>query len=412
VKQVLRQWGPRAVGLLVTAIGLYVVAPSVIALLGQWPQLRNVKGEWFVILFVLEVSSWACLWVLVHMLLPRTPWPAVGSAQLAGLASGCVLPGGSATGSVIQASVLVRAGNGAGQVAAALGSVGLLTAGMLLALPILTVPAVLIQPPPARQLQLGLVVSLIVAAVLVLLGLALLHWDSFVNFVGRVAGGVLLLVQRGSSVTEVAERVVAQRDQVAAAFAGFWGRALSAAAGNRMLDYAALVAAVYAVGGRARPSMVLLAYVLSLALALIPHYARWARFRRGRANLDPCARWSRQRPGGSRDPALPAGVVLAADPSGGTRLGGLAVHRRAAGPPDEVVQGRDAWSSSAPDRAPAALSGHADLDEVRPVIEWGLARGDVVLMHALLHDAARDILHAAEREIQDRTPDPIQPSSR
>ena len=115
MKQLLRQWGPRAVGLLVTAVGLYVVAPSVVALLGQWPQLRDVKAEWFVILFVLEVSSWACLWVLVHMLLPSTPWPAVGSAQLAGLASGCVLPGGAATGSVIQASVLVRAGNGAGQ---------------------------------------------------------------------------------------------------------------------------------------------------------------------------------------------------------------------------------------------------------------------------------------------------------
>jgi uncharacterized membrane protein YbhN (UPF0104 family) len=68
----------------------------------------------------------------------------------------------------------------------------------------------------------------------------------------------------------VAERVVAQRDAVAAAFAGHWGRALGAAAGNRMLDYSALVAAVYAVGGRARPSMVLLAYVLSLALALVP----------------------------------------------------------------------------------------------------------------------------------------------
>ena len=73
MKQVLRQWGPRAVGLLVTAVGLYVVAPSVVALLGQWPQLRDVKAEWFVILFVLEVSSWACLWVLVHMLLPSTP---------------------------------------------------------------------------------------------------------------------------------------------------------------------------------------------------------------------------------------------------------------------------------------------------------------------------------------------------
>ena len=270
VKPVVRRWGPRAVGLLVTGVGLYVVAPSVVALLGQWPELRDVRPAWFVILAVLEVGAWSCLWILVHMLLPRTPWPAVGSAQLAGLSSSCVLPGGSATGSVIQASVLVRAGNAPGQVAAALGSVGLLTTGMLLTLPILTVPAVIIRPPPARQLQLGLVVSLIVALVLVLLGLAVLHWDSFVRFVGRLAGSVIHLVRRDTSVVGVANRVVAQRDQVAAAFAGRWGRALGAAAGNRMLDYSALVAAVYAVGGRARPSMVLLAYVLSLALALVP----------------------------------------------------------------------------------------------------------------------------------------------
>ena len=37
-----------------------------------------------------------------------------------------------------------------------------------------------------------------------------------------------------------------------------------------MLDYAALVASLYAVGARARPSMVLLAYVIALGLALIP----------------------------------------------------------------------------------------------------------------------------------------------
>jgi uncharacterized membrane protein YbhN (UPF0104 family) len=267
---VLRRWGPRAVGLLVTAVGLYVVTPSVVALLGQWPQLRGVRGEWFVILVALELCAWACLWVLVRTLLPQTRWRAVGSAQLAGLAATCTLPGGSATGSVVQASVLVRAGNPRGHVAAALGSVGLLTTGTLLALPLLTVPAVVIRPPPAEQLQLGLVVSLVLATVLVLLGLALLHWDSLVWLVGRAAGRVVHLVRRTASVADVADRVVAQRDQVAAAFAGHWGRALAAAAGNRMLDYAALVAAVYAVGGRARPSMVLLAYVLSLALALVP----------------------------------------------------------------------------------------------------------------------------------------------
>jgi uncharacterized protein (TIRG00374 family) len=270
VWHVVRRWGGRVVGLTITGIGLYVVFPSVVALLGEWPELRDVRPFWFVDMVLLVVGSWACLWVLVRMLLPGTPWTTVGSAQLAGLASACVLPGGSATGSVIQASVLVKAGHAPGKVGAALGSVGLLTTGMLLALPILTVPAVIIRPPPARQLQLGLVVSLIVAVVLVLVGLALLHWDSFVGVVARMAGRAVHLVRRQVPVRSVADKVVAQRDAVAAAFAGRWGLALAAAAGNRMLDYSALVSAVYAVGGRARPSMVLLAYVLSLALALVP----------------------------------------------------------------------------------------------------------------------------------------------
>ncbi len=151
-----------------------------------------------------------------------------------------------------------------------MGSIGLLTTGMLLALPVLTIPAVIIRPPPARQLQLGLVVSLIVAVILVLLGLALLKWDRFVHAVGSVAGHALHLVRRRVSVSAVIDHVVAQRDAVAAGFAGRWGEALTAAAANRMLDYAALVASLYAVGARARPSMVLLAYVLSLALALVP----------------------------------------------------------------------------------------------------------------------------------------------
>ena len=46
------------------------------------------------------------------------------------------------------------------------------------------------------------------------------------------------------------------------------------------------------------------------------------------------------------------------------------------------------------------LSGHADLDEVRPVIERGLARGDVVLMHALLSDDAPEVLREAVHELQ------------
>ena len=265
-----RRWGTRAVGLMITAVGIYVVAPSVLSLLNEWPKLRDVRPLWFLVLALLETAAWVSLWILVRTVLPATRWSTIGSAQLAGNAAGCTLPGGAATGGVVQASMLVRAGNSPGVVAGALGSVGLLTTGMLLALPLLTIPAVIIRPPPARQLQLGLVVSLIVAVALVLIGLALLRWDWFVRVLARGAGRLVHLVRRSADVETVADRVVAQRDAVAAAFAGHWGRALSAAAANRMLDYSALVAAVYAVGGRARPAMVLLAYVISLALALVP----------------------------------------------------------------------------------------------------------------------------------------------
>jgi uncharacterized membrane protein len=46
------------------------------------------------------------------------------------------------------------------------------------------------------------------------------------------------------------------------------------------------------------------------------------------------------------------------------------------------------------------LSGDADLDQVRPVIERGLARGDVILMHAQLAPDGPDMLRAAVRDLQ------------
>ena len=48
------------------------------------------------------------------------------------------------------------------------------------------------------------------------------------------------------------------------------------------------------------------------------------------------------------------------------------------------------------------LLGDADLDQVRTVIERGLARGEVVLMHAQLPHDAPDALRTAVRELQSR----------
>jgi putative heme transporter len=274
----IRRWGWRAVGLLVTGVGLYIVAPSLLSLFGAWPRLADVKPWWFLVLVALQTCSLACLWWLTRLALAPhehataepAGWGTIATAQLAGTAASKVVPGGPATGGVVQARLLIQAGQPAGAVASALTAVGLLTTAVLLLLPVLTIPALLIGPPPARQLQLGLLVSLILAVVIVGLGVTALTWTGAVTAVGRGIGHLVHPFRGTVTADSVSTTLLAQRDRVAAAFEGHWWRSVFAAAANRMFDYAALVAALAAFGAHARPSEVLLAYVVAQALALIP----------------------------------------------------------------------------------------------------------------------------------------------
>ena len=68
-RALVRRWGGRAVGLAVTGIGLYVVAPSLLTMFGAWPRLAVVAVRWFVILAVLEICSFAALWWLAKIAL-------------------------------------------------------------------------------------------------------------------------------------------------------------------------------------------------------------------------------------------------------------------------------------------------------------------------------------------------------
>jgi uncharacterized membrane protein YbhN (UPF0104 family) len=208
MRDLAHRWGVRSIALLVTAIGVYVVAPSLVSLFDAWPSLGDVRPAWFVFLTLLEAASLACLWWLTRLSLrprgspapqPHVGWGDVIAAQLAGNAASRVLPGGGATGGVVQANLLVRSGEPVGSAASALGAIGLLTTGVLLCLPVLTVPALLIGPPPARQLQLGLLVSCIAAVVIVVIGLVMLHSTRVVNRIGSGVGRVLHLFRRSVS---------------------------------------------------------------------------------------------------------------------------------------------------------------------------------------------------------------------
>jgi uncharacterized membrane protein YbhN (UPF0104 family) len=287
-RALVRRWGWRGVGLAVTGIGLYVVAPSLMTMFEAWPRLAGVAVRWFVVLAVLELCSFASLWWLAKIALAPAPgdiggregpdgadvpelgWGTTATAQLAGNAASKIVPGGAATGGVVQAKVLISAGQPATTVASGLTAANLLGTAVLLLLPVLTIPALIIGPPPARQLQLGLVVSVILAAVLVAAGVTALTWPWLVAAVGRGIGRIVHVVRGSVTPESLADTLLVQRDRIAAAFERHWWRAAFAAAANRMFDYAALVAALVAFEAHVRPAEVLLAYVVAQAFAIIP----------------------------------------------------------------------------------------------------------------------------------------------
>jgi uncharacterized protein (TIRG00374 family) len=260
----------RGAGLAVTGVALYVVAPSLLALLDAVPSLSEVAPVWFLVVAAAEVASFASLWTLLRIALRTKAWFVVVVSQLAGNAASRVVPGGSASGSVVQGGLLVRSGYPVPAVGAVLTTTGLLTTGMLFALPVLAIPAMLAGLAVPGPLEFGLLVSLVLAVVLVGVGATALWSDTAGRLIARTVSWVVVRVTRSRDRATIARRLLAERDQIRAAFEGHWLASLAAAAGNRMFDVAALIASLLAVGADADPFLVLLAYVASLALGLVP----------------------------------------------------------------------------------------------------------------------------------------------
>ncbi len=269
----LRRLLTRGVVLVVAAIALYIVAPSLLALLHAVPRLGDVAAWWFLVVVAAELASFVSLWALLRIALRTRAWFVVAVSQLAGNAASRVLPGGAAAGGVVQGGVLVRSGYPVTAVGAVLSATGLLTTGVLFALPVLVIPAMLTGLAVPGELEAGLLVSLVIAALLVGVGSAVLWSDRVASRLARVIAWLVVRVAPAGGRRRqgaLARRLVGERDEIRRAFDGHWLAGLAAAAGNRMFDVAALVASLLAVGGEADPFLVLLAYVVSLALALVP----------------------------------------------------------------------------------------------------------------------------------------------
>jgi uncharacterized protein (TIRG00374 family) len=267
----LRTFGKRAVLLAVTGIGIYIVWPSLMTSLSAWPSLLDLDLRWYPVALALEAGSFVCIWALTRLSLRTKAWFPVATAQLASNAFGKIVPGGAAAGGALQYQMLTRGGVESTTVATGLTAVGLLTTAALLALPVLSLPAIIAGVPVRQGLARAAWLGAAVFVGLVALGTALLTTERLLRAIGRLVEWLQNRFRRSKPPrTGVPERLVRERDLIRESLGRRWWLALLMAAGNVGLDYLALLATLVAVGARPRASLVILAYVAAAVLGMIP----------------------------------------------------------------------------------------------------------------------------------------------
>jgi putative heme transporter len=265
-----RRLGRTVIWLAITGVSLYLVAPSLIEVFGSWSDLDRLSPAWLGAMALSQTAALACLWGLQRLALHGASWSAVVSSQLAGGALAKIAPGGGAIGAALQYRMLVQAGVPSAPVAAALTASSLLVFAVVLALPVLAIPA-FIRGGVSRDLLEVALIGLAVFAALAAGGAVLIAMDGPLAWLGRVVQSVRNRIRRRAEpLRQLPDRLLRERDRIVAVLGPRWKRALLQTIGRWAFDYATLLAALAAVGAHARPSLVLLAFCGAQVLAQIP----------------------------------------------------------------------------------------------------------------------------------------------
>jgi uncharacterized protein (TIRG00374 family) len=266
-RQVIR----RSLLLAVTGFFLYLLAPSLVELFSSWPQLRELGSWWLLLMFVLEIGSFASLWLLQKIALQSRRWLPIITSQLAGNAFGRVIPGGGAAAAAFQYRMLREAEIPAGSIATGLTAVNLLTFATLAALPVLAVPAVLNGTDVADGLVRGLWIGLGAFVILFSVGALFLSTERPLRATGRIVEKTHnRLLSRREPLGGLPDRLVEERDLIRSVLGSSWWEALLASIGKWLFDFGVLLAVLLALGVDASPALVLLAYVIASLLGMVP----------------------------------------------------------------------------------------------------------------------------------------------
>jgi uncharacterized protein (TIRG00374 family) len=257
--------------LLVSLASLYLLLPSLLEVFTSWRELFALAPEWVAVALGVEALSFVAIWELQRIALQTGSRLPVALSQLSGNSVGRVIPGGAATAGALQYRMLLRAGLPGGRIAPALAGASILLFGTVLALPLLSVPAIVAGTPVERGLVQAVVVGMGFFVVILAAGATVFVWDRPLVLAGDlIERAVNRTVRRRRPVRGLSDLLVKERDSLRRAFGRRWKAALLAAAGRSILDYLALVACLRAVGAEPSPSLVLLAYVAASILGMIP----------------------------------------------------------------------------------------------------------------------------------------------
>jgi len=261
----------RVVLLVVSAISLYLLAPSIGEVFSAWDRLGDFNPIALPLVLVLETLSFACVWVLQAIALRTDRYDAVVLSQLAGNAFNRVTPGGGATGTALQARMLTDAGFDLTTAATAVTVQSLLVTAALVALPVVVIPGVVTGTELPENLLQAAWVGAAVFVVLAIIGTLLLATRRPVCILGNgVARVVNIFRRKRPKITGMGERLLAERDEIRARLGSRWIEAVAAAVGRWGFEYLVLLLALYAIDARPNPWAVLLAFVAASVLTMVP----------------------------------------------------------------------------------------------------------------------------------------------
>lgn len=266
-----RRFITRGFMLAVAALCLYLLAPAIGEVFSAWRRLGQVHPAWIVPAVVCAVASFACLWVVQAVALGTRDWFAVINSQLAGNAFNRVTPGGGATGTVLQATMLSTAGIDAARAGTALTAQSLLSTASLVALPVLCIPFVIAGTQIPDGLVSSIWIGIPVFVLMVVIGFAMFAFDAPLRWLGRwIAAIRRRLGNPGMDGTELGAHLLQSRDTILREIGPRWEIAVGVSVLRWLFEYGVIVSTLYGLGTRPDPALTLLAFAAASVLGLLP----------------------------------------------------------------------------------------------------------------------------------------------